>query len=60
MNVQSAYGEQGELIVRLEAGGALGFDGYYKNKGATTKKILRHVFTKGDAQVQNKDRMRKR
>ncbi|KAG1454227.1 hypothetical protein G6F46_005321 [Rhizopus delemar] len=52
---QSAYGEQGELIVRLEAGGALGFDGYYKNKGATTKKILRHVFTKGDAYFRSGD-----
>lgn len=45
------FGEQGELIVRIDVDGPISFDGYYKNTGATKKKILSNVFVKGDKYV---------
>jgi fatty-acyl-CoA synthase len=33
----------------MDEGSHVTFGGYYKNKGATQKKILRNVFKKGDA-----------
>lgn len=33
----------------METEGPVKFDGYYKNKGATEKKIISNVFEKGDA-----------
>lgn len=53
--VKSAFDEQGELIVRMETEGPVMFDGYYKNKGATQKKILQNVFEKGDAYFRSGD-----
>lgn len=52
---QSDYGEQGELLVRIDNADALGFDGYYKNEGATKKKILTNVLEKGDAYFRSGD-----
>ncbi|CEP13847.1 hypothetical protein [Parasitella parasitica] len=46
--IKCEFGEQGELIVRIDADGPISFDGYYKNAGATKKKILSDVFVKGD------------
>ncbi|GAN03847.1 acyl-CoA synthetase [Mucor ambiguus] len=46
--VKCDFGEQGELIVRIDVDGPISFDGYYKNAGATKKKILSNVFVKGD------------
>jgi long-subunit acyl-CoA synthetase (AMP-forming) len=37
------------LLVELDLDGPVAFDGYYKNEGATKKKILTDVFVKGDA-----------
>ncbi|CDH52748.1 probable fat1-long-chain fatty acid transporter [Lichtheimia corymbifera JMRC:FSU:9682] len=53
--VVSDYGEQGELLVRIDNADALGFDGYYKNEGATKKKILTNVLEKGDAYFRSGD-----
>jgi long-subunit acyl-CoA synthetase (AMP-forming) len=33
----------------METEGPITFDGYYKNKGATQKKVLSNVFENGDA-----------
>ncbi|CAO3696170.1 hypothetical protein G6F70_006909 [Rhizopus microsporus] len=53
--VKSNYDEQGELVVRMDEGSHVTFGGYYKNKGATQKKILRNVFKKGDAYFRSGD-----
>ncbi|KAI8096747.1 uncharacterized protein BX664DRAFT_370392 [Halteromyces radiatus] len=53
--VECAFGEQGELIVRMDPNNALQFDGYYKNKEATDKKILKNVVEKGDAYFRSGD-----
>ncbi|ORX59536.1 acetyl-CoA synthetase-like protein [Hesseltinella vesiculosa] len=53
--VPCSYGEQGELLARMDPNDALQFDGYYKNKSATDKKILRDVFVKGDAYFRSGD-----
>ncbi|KAI9247630.1 hypothetical protein BY458DRAFT_560336 [Sporodiniella umbellata] len=53
--VKSLYGEQGELVVRLDEDNPLSFDGYYKNKEATTKKILKNVFKKDDSYFRSGD-----
>ncbi|KAF7723014.1 hypothetical protein EC973_002430 [Apophysomyces ossiformis] len=47
--VQCKFGEQGELVVLLDKDSPLQFSGYYKNEGATKKKILTNVLQKGDA-----------
>lgn len=54
-SLKSDYGEQGELLVRIDNADALGFDGYYKNEGATKKKILTNVLQKGDAYFRSGD-----
>ncbi|KAI9320856.1 hypothetical protein BX666DRAFT_1245258 [Dichotomocladium elegans] len=56
--VMCKHNEQGELIVRIDDANALGFDGYYKNKTATEKKIIRNVLTKGDAYFRSGDLLR--
>ncbi|KAI8388047.1 uncharacterized protein BYT42DRAFT_611126 [Radiomyces spectabilis] len=53
--VPCGFDEQGELIVRMDQDSALQFDGYYKNKDATKKKILTNVFEKGDAYFRSGD-----
>ncbi|KAI9304887.1 hypothetical protein BJ944DRAFT_180932 [Cunninghamella echinulata] len=53
--VECKFGEQGELIVRMDMDNAVQFDGYYKNKEATNKKILKNVFAKGDAYFRSGD-----
>ncbi|KAI8390250.1 hypothetical protein BD560DRAFT_380393 [Blakeslea trispora] len=57
--VKSPYDEQGELIVRVEENGLVKFDGYYKNKSATNKKLLRDVFQKGDCYFRSGDLIKK-
>jgi acyl-CoA synthetase (AMP-forming)/AMP-acid ligase II len=53
-------GSPGELLFKLDpADIEQGFQGYYKNKGATSKKILRDVLAKGDAYFSTGDIMRK-
>ncbi|KAI9020681.1 hypothetical protein CLU79DRAFT_703920 [Phycomyces nitens] len=47
--IQCPYGEQGELLVLINATSPVQFSGYYKNNDATTKKVLSNVFTKGDS-----------
>ncbi|CAO3598286.1 unnamed protein product [Absidia cylindrospora] len=53
--VECRFGEQGELVVRMDPDSALQFDGYYKNKEATDKKILKNAFEKGDAYFRSGD-----
>ncbi|GAB5589480.1 hypothetical protein Unana1_04380 [Umbelopsis nana] len=53
--VECAYDEPGELLVVIKRGGPLEFKGYYKNEQATNKKILTHVFAKGDAYFRTGD-----
>lgn len=52
---QCGYDEQGELIVHLKQGGPIIFDGYYKNKEATEKKLLKNVFKSGDVYFRSGD-----
>lgn len=56
--LQAQFGEQGELLVRIDDADALTFDGYYKNEQATKKKILNNVFQKGDAYFRSGDLLR--
>ncbi|KAI8976924.1 hypothetical protein BDB01DRAFT_801906 [Pilobolus umbonatus] len=56
--IKAGWDVPGELIVRIDPKGAVQFDGYYKNKDATNKKILRDVFTKGDKYFRSGDLMR--
>ncbi|KAI8081974.1 uncharacterized protein B0P05DRAFT_538856 [Gilbertella persicaria] len=56
--IKSPYDEQGELIVRISTDGPIQFDGYYKNKSATDKKILTNVFEKGDMYFRSGDLLR--
>ena len=52
-------GEPGELIWELEASDVgRNFEGYYGNKEASAKKILRDVFKKGDAWFRTGDMQR--
>lgn len=53
--VECQFGEQGELIVRMDPDTPVQFDGYYKNKEATNKKILKDVFVKGDSYFRSGD-----
>ncbi|KAI8338476.1 hypothetical protein BC941DRAFT_494154 [Chlamydoabsidia padenii] len=53
--VECRFGEQGELVVRMDPDNALQFDGYYKNKEATNKKILKNAFEKDDAYFRSGD-----
>ncbi|KAG5985445.1 hypothetical protein E4U55_000007 [Claviceps digitariae] len=49
-------GEPGELISRLDPQNIhRRFQGYYRNQGATTSKIIRDVFRKGDAWFRSGD-----
>jgi acyl-CoA synthetase (AMP-forming)/AMP-acid ligase II len=53
-------GLPGELLFKLdESDIEKGFQGYYKNKGATGKKVLRDVLVKGDAYFSTGDILRK-
>jgi len=55
-----APGAPGELLFKLdEKDIEKGFQGYYKNKGATTKKIVRDVLYKGDAYFSTGDILRR-
>ncbi|KAI9482511.1 hypothetical protein BDB00DRAFT_965736 [Zychaea mexicana] len=49
------YGEAGEMIQRLDPNAELPFTGYYDNKTATDKKVLRNVFKKGDMYFRSGD-----
>ena len=52
-------GHQGELIYALDANDIKSkFQGYFKNEKATESKILRNVFTKGDAWFRTGDVMK--
>jgi acyl-CoA synthetase (AMP-forming)/AMP-acid ligase II len=53
--VECQFGEQGELVVRMDPDNAVQFDGYYKNKEATDKKILKNAFEKDDAYFRSGD-----
>ncbi|CAO3683836.1 unnamed protein product [Umbelopsis ramanniana] len=53
--VECGSDEPGELLVLIKKGGPLEFKGYYKNEQATNKKILTHVFAKGDAYFRTGD-----
>ncbi|KAI8366441.1 hypothetical protein EDC96DRAFT_508101 [Choanephora cucurbitarum] len=57
--IKSPCDEQGELIVKIQQDGLVKFDGYYKNKAATEKKIMRDVFEKGDCYFRSGDLIRK-
>ncbi|KAG1240062.1 hypothetical protein G6F68_018027 [Rhizopus microsporus] len=46
--IKCGYEEKGELVVRIQAKSTVLFDGYYKNKEATQKKVLSNVLQKGD------------
>ncbi|KAM5350635.1 hypothetical protein ACJ41O_007140 [Fusarium nematophilum] len=52
-------GEPGEMLFRLPSGDPYGrFQGYYGNKAATEAKVLRDVFSKGDAWFRTGDVVR--
>ncbi|KAI8975640.1 hypothetical protein BDF20DRAFT_914530 [Mycotypha africana] len=53
--IKCKFNEQGELLVRLDTDGPIQFDGYYKNEGATKKKILSNVLVKGDTYFRSGD-----
>ena len=58
--VRVRSGEPGELAIKLdEKKIEAGFQGYFGNIAATNKKILRHVFKKGDAYFSSGDVLRK-
>lgn len=57
--IPAKTGEPGELLFKLkEKDIDAGFQGYWKNDGASKKKILRNVLTKGDAYFSSGDLMR--
>lgn len=52
-------GQPGEMVAKLDEKNIKdGFQGYYKNEGATNKKILRNVLKKGDAYFRSGDLLR--
>lgn len=53
--IKCGYEEKGELVVRIQAQSTVVFDGYYKNKEATQKKILSNVLQKGDLYFRSGD-----
>ncbi|RUS16379.1 hypothetical protein BC937DRAFT_91279 [Endogone sp. FLAS-F59071] len=53
--IECAYDEPGELVVENQKDGPLEFQGYFKNKEATNKKIMKNVFTKGDVYFRTGD-----
>ena len=58
--VQVRPGEPGELVFLLDAKKIeANFQGYFRNEGATNKKILRDVLKKGDAYFSSGDVLRK-
>ncbi|KAL1935617.1 hypothetical protein VTP01DRAFT_4757 [Rhizomucor pusillus] len=52
------YDEHGELVMAIDPKTPETFSGYYKNKEATSKKILRNVFKKGDMYFRTGDLFR--
>ncbi|KAI9260744.1 hypothetical protein BDA99DRAFT_560803 [Phascolomyces articulosus] len=57
--VECKYDEPGELLIGLDGqGGRKRFDGYYKNKEATEKKLLYNVFQKNDRYFRSGDLIR--
>lgn len=56
--LECKFGEQGELVIPVNLFGSLRFDGYYGNKEASHKNILRNVFKKGDVYFRSGDLMR--
>ncbi|KAI8093581.1 uncharacterized protein BX664DRAFT_330018 [Halteromyces radiatus] len=58
--VQADFDEEGEMIVQLESqsGISLRFDGYYNNKAATNKKLIKDAFKKGDIYYRSGDLLR--
>ncbi|KAI8147283.1 hypothetical protein BJV82DRAFT_648107 [Fennellomyces sp. T-0311] len=47
--IECGYDEPGEMLIGMKAqGGRARFDGYYKNKSATSKKIIQHALKKDD------------
>ncbi|KAI9136423.1 hypothetical protein BKA69DRAFT_1104278 [Paraphysoderma sedebokerense] len=58
--VQCPYGKAGEMIAKIDDRIATSqFKGYYGNKSANEKKLLRDVFTKGDAYFRTGDLLKK-
>lgn len=56
--MQCNYDEHGELVMAIDPKTPETFSGYYKNKEATSKKILRNVFKKGDMYFRTGDLFR--
>ncbi|KAJ8657286.1 hypothetical protein O0I10_007102 [Lichtheimia ornata] len=56
--VECAPGESGEFIARFDNLDLTPFTGYFENKKATSKKILRDAFIKGDAYFRSGDLIR--
>lgn len=57
--IPAKSGAPGELLFKLDAADIQqGFQGYYKNKGASNKKVVRDVLSKGDAYFSSGDIMR--
>ncbi|GAA5952298.1 hypothetical protein JCM10213_005194 [Rhodosporidiobolus nylandii] len=54
--VRAADGERGELVCRVvEGSGYQAFAGYYNNRAATEKKLIRDVLVKGDCYFRTND-----
>jgi hypothetical protein len=57
--VEADYGEPGELIGRIDTNDPLRSYAQYQDKSATEKKILRNVFTHGDAYFRTGDLLKR-
>ncbi|KAI9311162.1 hypothetical protein BX666DRAFT_1998515 [Dichotomocladium elegans] len=54
--IECGYGEPGEMLIDINGqGGRAGFEGYYKNKAATSKKLIRGAFKKDDVYFRSGD-----
>ncbi|KAI9312500.1 hypothetical protein BX666DRAFT_1987966 [Dichotomocladium elegans] len=56
--IACAPGEAGEMLAKIDAEGIGAFTGYYGDRSATEKKVLRNVFTRGDMYFRSGDLIR--